>query len=160
MIVAHLPAGYLLARRWSGPVAAAALLGSVLPDLDMAWFHLVDGRAVHHHRYLTHVPGFWAALGGVVALALWALGRERALACCGALLAGVALHLALDWPVGGLMWLWPLDDRLFALVTVPARFDWWVWSFVLHWSFAAEVAIVLAAAWALRLDVGRRAAAC
>lgn len=154
-MIAHLPAVHLLARRWSGPVMGAALAGSVLPDLDMLWFHLADGRATHHHRYWTHVPGFCAALGGAVALALALAGRRRALACWGALPAGVALHLALDRPVGGIAWARPLDGRLLAHVAMPARFDWWAWSFVPRWTFAAEVALVVAAAWAPRADAAR-----
>lgn len=44
---------------------AAAMLGSVVPDLDMVYFHFVDGGRTHHHAYVTHWPLFWAAVGGI-----------------------------------------------------------------------------------------------
>ena len=44
------------------------------------------------------------------------------------------------------MWLWPFSDRLITLAVVPARYDHWVISFILHWSFLAEIAITLLAA--------------
>ena len=152
MIVAHLPAGYLLARALPGPAFGAALAGSVAPDLDLLAFYLVDGRAVHHHRYWVHIPGFWAMAGGGALVALRAAGRRRLAGLLAAFLAGVALHLVLDGIVGGIAWLWPVHDELLRLVEVPARFDWWVWSFVLHWTFALELAVVAVAGAALLRD--------
>jgi len=58
MFIAHLPAGYLgglaLARRAGAQlrrrVILAFMLGSVLPDIDMLYFYLLDdGRTLHHH---------------------------------------------------------------------------------------------------------------
>jgi inner membrane protein len=69
MLIAHLPAGYILGtfarNRWPGRsgVMAAAMLGSVFPDIDMLYFHFVDGRQTHHHAYITHWPLFWAVAG-------------------------------------------------------------------------------------------------
>ena len=48
-------------------------------------------------------------------------------------------------PAAGIAWGWPVDQQRFLLVEVPAAFDWWVWSFVLHWTFLAELGIC---AWA------------
>lgn len=141
MIIAHLPAGYILARTTQnprGPLLWAALIGSVFPDIDMLWFHLVDNGAIHHHRYWMHAPGFWLAIAAVAIIAL--RGPYRALAAM--FTASVLLHLVLDTLAGGIMWLWPFSTRLFTLVTVPATQSHWVLSFVFHWTFLAELLLI------------------
>lgn len=154
MFIAHLPAGYLgglaLARRAGDAlrrrVMLAFMLGSVLPDIDMLYFYLLDdGRTLHHH-YWTHLPVFWLGVLAALLLGTWIL-RSRALGWIGgALVAGVFLHLTLDTPFGGVLWLYPLTDHSFCWYEVPATRSWWVWSFVLHWSFLTELAICAAAA--------------
>jgi inner membrane protein len=151
MLIAHLPAGYLLARRITSRLAAAAadarrlmavgLAASVLPDIDLVYFYMADGRQTLHHDYWTHIPAFWPA-AMLVAAALLRLARVkipwREFLM---FLAGIFLHLALDTTTGGIVWGWPVSLQRFLLVEIPARFDWWVWSFVLHWSFLAELVI-------------------
>jgi inner membrane protein len=145
VILAHLPAGYILARATTnprGPLLWAALAGAVFPDFDMFWFHFVDNASIHHHRYWVHVPGFWVIIG---ILALFALrGRLRAWAAM--FLASVMIHLGLDSIGGGIMWLWPWSDHLFSALIVPATQSHWVLSFILHWSFLLELAIIAIAA--------------
>lgn len=144
MITAHLPAGYCLAEgfgRKASAVTAAALIGSLLPDADILLFYFWDAGAVHHHRYWPHIPVFWLAIGLPVVLMLWRSHARIALA----FLSGIMLHLILDSLNGGILWLWPLDDHLYALVDVPATQKHWVLSFVMHWTFAAEIAIWLVA---------------
>lgn len=152
MILAHLPAGYVLARALGaqrGPVLIAALIGSVLPDADMIWFHLVDDRAIHHHRYWVHIPGFWL-LVAVVALPalrwLWPPALRPAIVFC----LAIGIHLILDSVGGGILWLWPFDDRLYSLLEIPPTRSHWILSFLTHWSVLAEVAIIVAAAMLLR----------
>jgi hypothetical protein len=149
MLVAHLPAGYILGRAFGarrGAVMAAALAGSVLPDFDLFWFYVIDDRAIHHHCYWVHAPGFWAAVA-VASLPLlrWAAPALwwPALAFFGSLL----VHVLGDSIGGGIMWLWPLDDRLLSLVTVPATQAHWVASFVLHWTFLLELGVIGVAGW-------------
>ncbi len=141
MITAHLPSGYLLAgaARWSGPIMLAALIGATFPDLDLLWFFFVDDRAFHHQRYWVHAPAFAMICSAV----LIALTRGSSIVI--AFAAGWALHILLDAPVGGIMWLWPFNDTLFYGWIVPATQSHWVLSFVLHWSFAAELVIWLVA---------------
>ena len=148
MLIAHLPSGYLLGRagRARGAAMAAALIGSVAPDFDMLWFHLVDQGRVHHHAYPTHIPGCWLILAAVV------LGMTRWLAprwtqAAAMFFAGAFLHLVLDTLVGGIMWGWPFSTQLFVLAVVPARYDHWIISFILHWSFLTEIAIALLGGW-------------
>jgi inner membrane protein len=157
MLIAHLPAGYLLARRLAPRLAAApgdlrrlmgfGLAGSVFPDFDILYFYFLDGRQTLHHDYWPHIPAFWPAAMFGAAVLLWlaraAIPWREGLV----FFAGIFLHLALDTPAGGIMWGWPASQQRFLLVEVPARFDWWVWSFVLHWSFLLELAIC---AWSAR----------
>jgi inner membrane protein len=145
VILAHLPAGYILAhttRNPRGPLLWAALAGAVFPDFDMFWFHFVDNASIHHHRYWVHVPGFWIMIGIPALLIL--RGQARAMAAM--FLAAIAIHLVLDSVGGGIMWLWPWSDHLFSIVTVPATQSHWVLSFLVHWSFLLELATIATAA--------------
>ncbi|MEP4037184.1 metal-dependent hydrolase [Pseudophaeobacter sp.] len=142
MLTAHLPSGYVLARllperRWLLP---AALIGAVLPDLDMLWFHFVDQGSVHHHRYWVHMPGFWAAIAALTlpVVAIWA---RVLLPAAAVFFAALLLHIILDSISGGILWRAPFDDKLYALVEVPASQSHWVLSFLLHWTFLLELCI-------------------
>ena len=147
MLTAHLPSSYVLARVWARPapyLLPAALIGAMVPDLDMPWFHLVDHGAVHHHRYWPHIPLIWAGIAVVCMVGLW---RSRLRAAGLMFFAAVLLHLVLDTIAGGILWLYPFDDTLFALTTVPAAYDHWVISFMLHWTFLLELAVWATAIW-------------
>ncbi len=148
MLFAHLPAGYLIADRMSmgrtnrRVLMATGLVASVLPDFDMFWFHFVNGRQNVHHEFLFHWPLFWMAL----AVIAWPFRSRLPKGIIPVALASVMLHLLLDSIAGHIMWLAPFSDWTLNLVEVPARYDWWVWSFMTHWVFAAELAIIFAAA--------------
>jgi hypothetical protein len=120
----------------------AALLGAVFPDFDMLFFHFVDGGRIHHHRYWVHIPVFWLV---VAAVTLPVLARFGHAATGLVFFAAVLLHLLLDSIGGGIMWLYPFNDTLYELVTVPATRSHWIWSFMLHWTFALEVMIWIGA---------------
>ncbi|UOA28420.1 metal-dependent hydrolase [Pseudosulfitobacter sp. DSM 107133] len=142
MFVAHLPAGYLAVRCLrpdaSRRVMIAVLAGSILPDIDLLWFYLVDARQHHHHAYLTHKPLLWA----LIAMLGWWRGSAAVLGVA----AGAILHLILDSIAGQITWGWPVTDWAAPLVVVPATRDWWVASFLLHWTFAVEIVICALAA--------------
>jgi inner membrane protein len=164
MLIAHLPAGYLLARRIAPCLAAApgdarrlmavGMAASVFPDIDLVYFYLIDGRQTLHHDYWTHIPAFWPAAMLAAAGLLWLARVNVPWRAFLTFLAGISLHLVLDTATGGIAWGWPVSLHRFLLVEIPARFDWWVWSFVLHWSFLAELAIVARAAHEFRV-IGR-----
>ena len=159
MFIAHLPAGYLVSRALAGRcpqragLIATGLLASVVPDLDLLWFYLVDNRQTPHHSYIFHWPLFWIGLacaGLIVTRALrWRRGEPFILTalCC------LLLHMVLDSVAAEIAWFAPFSSWELHLFEVPARHDWWVWNFVLHWTFALEIAIVVAAAIALWRDV-------
>ncbi|WP_010138413.1 metal-dependent hydrolase [Oceanicola sp. S124] len=159
MFLAHLPAGYLLARQLAKRRALilTGCAASLLPDTDLLWFYLVDQRQTLHHAYVFHWPLFWIA----TALAGWGLARvlnrPRILPFLGVALACLLLHMVLDSLAGGIAWLAPLSDLELRLVEVPARHGWWVWNFVLHWTMLVEVLILAAFAIALSRDLRRPA---
>ena len=147
MFIAHLPAGYLLTHRLTRGrqrrrLMAVRLVAAVLPDTDLLWFYLVNDRQNLHHDFLFHGPLFWVAVAALV----WILGRlagwRDSGAIAGVALASLLLHMVLDSVVAEIAWLAPFSDRTFGLMEVPARHDWWVWNFILHWSFGLELAIV------------------
>ncbi len=129
-------------------VLGACLLGAVFPDFDLIWFYLVDNRAVHHHRYWVHAPGFWLLVTAMAAPFLWrttGIIRRAGIA----FLAAWFLHLCLDSIVGSIMWLWPFSNQFFQLATVRPTHSHFVLSFMAHWSFTLEIAIWLVAAFLL-----------
>lgn len=162
MFFAHIPAGYLLTSGMQAAVGvrsrrlmAAGLLASTLPDFDLAWFYLVDGRQTAHHQYFTHTPIFWTA----ACLGAWVLAKGLRTAGAGLLacvvLANLLLHMFLDSIAAEIRWLWPMSSVELNLVEVPARYGWWVWNFLLHWTMLLEVAVIVAAAfvwWTRRIE--------
>src|SRR5262249_26358818 len=60
------------------------------------------------------------------------------------------VHLLLDSIVGRIWWLAPFVDRPFSLFTVHGTYKPWWLNFMLHWSFALEIALLISAAWLWR----------
>lgn len=152
MFLAHLPAGYLATRTLvtmdaakscsRAKIMAAGLIGSVAPDFDMLYFYLVDHRQHHHHSFFTHLPLFWLVCLGLAALVTRQAHKPQYVWITFAFSLNVFLHLTLDSIVGDVWWLAPFVDRPFSMFTVPARFHPWQLNFLLHWSFALELAII------------------
>lgn len=157
MFIGHLPAGYLATTALLRDEASRrrilriGLFASVAPDLDLLYFYLVDQQRHVHHSYLPHLPLAWAVTLGAVALGMRVRGAEWASWLTLAVVAvNVFLHLAMDTVAGGIRWLWPFSDVELVLATVQPRFDHWFLNFILHWTFALEVALVVAALWRWR----------
>lgn len=155
MFVAHLPAGYLASRLLSNVLRtpesgrkllmSTGLVASLLPDIDLAYFFLIDHRLHHHHTYWTHLPIFWLSILSIV-YAICLLPKLRDARPFVLMFgANVFLHLALDSVVGDIWWLAPFLDEPFALFSIPARYTPWYLNFLLHWSFWLEIAITLTA---------------
>ena len=161
MIIAHLPAGYLISKllhrrlHWCQIASqktfiVAGTIGAVAPDLDMIYFHLVDHRQHHHHSFWPHFPILWLVLLGVSVLSwLHKPSRPSVLAIVFSLNGWV--HVVLDTVVGDIRWLAPIDDRAFSMAAVPAVYHPWWLNFILHWSFLLELGLVAAAVLVWRL---------
>jgi len=159
MLIGHLPAGYLAATttlRRASParrraLMTAALIGSVLPDLDLLYFYGVDS-SVHHHVFPTHWPLAW--LAGILAssLVIASTGKKEWGQVGLAVSCAALLHCVLDSIAGSVRWLAPFSNHETTLVTVPATHDSWILSFVSHWTFGVELALVGLAAvvWGIR----------
>lgn len=161
MFIGHLPAGYLLTRGLQRKFNTdkflwAGLLASVFPDIDMLYFYFVDDRQTLHHHYWTHLPLIWITLWLLFTAIAVALKNKNILVLTTIIFSNIILHFALDSIVGGIAWLYPFIDYDLFLFTVPATHDFWVWSFVFHWTFLFEVAVIIAAAYLLYRDIKSR----
>jgi len=158
MFIAHLPAGYLWTRfivrkRRLAEVPSPryrllmtlGLIGSLLPDVDMLYFYLIDNRQHLHHGYWTHIPVYWLVLFGATLLIGRLLRKPLVSPAAIVLFSNVFIHLGLDTIAGKVRWLAPFSNRDFVLAEVPARYGWWVWNFVFHWTFLLEITILVAA---------------
>lgn len=156
MIIGHLPAGYILSNLSYSHFSQYlidykyfifwGMLGSIAPDIDMLYFYFVDHGRVHHHKYFTHFPLVWGIL---LLISIVIFSKVKQKYSVYALIFSIAgfCHLLLDSIVGDIWWFAPFVDKPFALATVPALYKpWWV-SFIFHWSFLLEIAVVLWAFW-------------
>ncbi len=159
MIVAHLPAGYLIARAWrrrltpapSG-LAAWGMAGGVIPDIDMFWAICVDHGMVHHHRYVTHWPLFWLLVFGIAAAFLAVRRAGSGWLRLGVFATAVASHLFLDW-IGSDIWLLaPFSDRSWQLVQISRASAPWPLNFPLPWVGALDVGIASLGMWVMARD--------
>ncbi len=157
MFIAHLPAGYrfttLLLSRMVQPIDSRVyrrylwigVVASLMPDLDLIYFYLIDHRRHVHHSYITHIPIYWL----VSALLVWSCGamlrRLWVMRSTIIVISNAMLHLLLDSVASRICWLYPISDAGLGLIRVPSRYSWWVWNYILHWTFGLEVMIVVAA---------------
>ncbi|MFC1810103.1 metal-dependent hydrolase [Patescibacteria group bacterium] len=146
MFLAHLPAGYLLTKKLQKhhkieKYLALGLFASILPDLDLVWWALIDNSQHFHHSYWIHIPFYWLIIG-LIALAIIKIAkRDELIMPLIVFMAGIFLHLILDTFVGGIKWLYPFSYESIFIANVPAVYDYWVWNFILHWTFLLEVVI-------------------
>lgn len=151
MIFGHLPAGYLITRALScrredaTKLMLCGLIASVLPDTDMLWFLLVDHGRHHHHDYLFHQPLFWLSLAMAAFGIAQAFSWKRAYAYILVATVNLTAHMALDTIAGGIAWLAPFSPERWQLVEIPARYEWWGWSFIFHWTFLLELLMIATA---------------
>jgi inner membrane protein len=155
MFFAHSAAGYLLTKplvhrltsdsRQMKQLLVLGMIGSVFPDLDLLYFYLIDQQQHAHHTYWTHLPYFWLVLFAL-AMSVAAIFNARTIAYSVVIFTlNVCLHLFLDTFCGGIRWFYPFEPTKVVFFEVPARFDWWVMNFILHWSFVVELLIMVAA---------------
>ena len=156
MISGHAPAGYITSALlfskfkergirfkqfiWFG------ISGALLPDIDMFYFHLIDHRQHHHHSYFTHFPALWGTL--LIISIIWLQVSQSSKSASLSFIFCLCgfIHLILDSIVGDIWWFAPFVNKSFAMFTVPALYKPWWLNFILHWSFALELSLVI---WAL-----------
>ncbi len=124
MFIAHIPVGLCPARTVTGqPLTWKMILitsfGAVFPDLDLLRFYFVDNGQIHHHAYWTHLPAYWTAFIALIFLSSAIVRKPVPQILLVFLIASVS-YLILDSVAGDIRWLWPLSDKGFHLVTVPA----------------------------------------
>jgi hypothetical protein len=152
MFVAHIPAGYLTGKYLHSRFAAsdvapkwfvlAAVIGAIVPDLDLFYFFLIDHRRTPHHLYWPHFPLVWALLLAASAAWLVTAKRKGAAALAVVFCLGGFGHLMLDTIVGDIHWGAPFVYGPFSLFTVQALYKPWWLNFILHWSFAFELLLL------------------
>ncbi|QMU61619.1 MAG: metal-dependent hydrolase [Gammaproteobacteria bacterium] len=157
MFLAHMPAGYLASKllvaqfcldppktKW---LLFLGLLGSIFPDLDMFYFYLIDNRQHGHHSYWTHIPFYWVCLLAV-SYTIAAFLKSRFLVASATVFIGcILLHLSLDtFAGGGIKWLYPFQNSYINIFSIPARQNYWVWNYILHWTALVELSIIFFAA--------------
>ncbi|MHA6263136.1 metal-dependent hydrolase [Arenibacterium sp. CAU 1754] len=146
MFIGHLPGAYLALKASPTRIApvlfGTALVGSVLPDVDLAAFYFWHDRAFHHHEYITHRPLIWV---GLLALGLILSRRMPGTVLTGLGVGGV-IHMLLDSITGQITWGWPVSDFAQPLVVVPATRSHWILSFLTHWTFLVEITVCSVAA--------------
>ena len=148
MLIAHIPTGYIVAKALKHErksLIIASMIFSLLPDLGLIYFYLFDGRQTSHREYFPHLPLVMCA-AFLLTLPLYRMKFfEKFKPYYVLFFVNWAAHLVLDTFTERIYWLWPFSSRGFMLVEVPAAFGHWIVSFVLHWSFTVELAIVAVA---------------
>lgn len=168
MFIAHLPAGYLVARFAASRLGVeatpglmlAGMAGGIFPDIDLIYGALVDGGRIHHHQYWTHLPVLWLTLSIAATFLHRRFLSDTLLAGrfggrfhkhqLLVFLLGIWSHLFLDSVAGDIWWLWPWLDTPFSMVHVPSIHSPWWLNYLLHWTFFLELATVtlaLSLAW-------------
>lgn len=151
MFIGHLPAGYVLTRalwpalhrlglatpKWR-PFLLAGLVTSILPDIDLLYFYLIDNRQHLHHSYWTHLPFYWIVISALMLLFIAVTKQKKFIPYVIVVGANLFLHLCLDTIVGKVRWLYPISREDFYLFDVPRIHSWYVWDFILHWTFVLE----------------------
>lgn len=153
MFIGHLPAGYLLTKKIQqktqvNKYLAWGLIASVLPDIDLLYFYLIDHRQTMHHEYWIHIPFYWLIIAIITFLILLLLKKRAYYILALIFFANIFLHLFLDTIVGHIEWLYPFTERTYYFFEVPAVYDFWVYNFFFHWTFLFEIAVIV---WALTL---------
>ncbi len=123
----------------------AAMAGAVAPDLDLLYFYLIDNRQHRHHSYWTHYPSLWICLL-LVSLTLWNFKRGRAFISYLMIFSlNGFIHMVLDSIASEIHWFAPVSHQAYGLMSVTARYQPWWLNYILHWTFLAEITLVLTA---------------
>ena len=154
MFIGHLPAGYILTKKLQKNMKTTkyllvGLIASILPDIDILYFYLIDNRQNLHHSYWSHIPFYWLIIGVIAFSIIWLLKKRNCYIAATIFFANIFLHLFLDTIVAKIEWLFPFTDRAYYIFDVPAVYGFWVYNFVFHWTFLFEIGIIVWASYIL-----------
>lgn len=158
MFIGHLPAGYILTKTVQKNIKTTkylliGLIASILPDIDILYFYLVDNRQNLHHSYWIHIPFYWLLIGVITFAVIWLLPKKDYYLAAIIFFINIFLHLILDTIVGKIEWLYPFKDQAYFLFEVPAIYDFWVYNFVFHWTFLFEISVIIWAGYMLIKEI-------
>ena len=169
----HIAAGYLTAKALlhfshsnfsSAQQASLVWWGvafGIAPDLDMAYsfykqkgYRVIGKETPNHRKYFSHAPALWLAAG----LLVYFLATSLYAKYIGLLLWLASwVHFLLDSFDYGIMWLWPLDKKIYSFRNREVNFEipepknphGYLWSFIKQYSrvitFYLEILVVLSA---------------
>ena len=155
MFIAHMPAGFLLARyvlrkEQDHPAYISlfliGLIASIAPDFDLAYFYLIDNRQHPHHSYWTHIPVYWMGIYFVLLYPIYKYFNCLGVKVLSLVLFCGLLHMSLDSFASGIRWLYPLTTEYFGLWRITSVYNWWVANYLFHWTFLIELIITSTAA--------------
>lgn len=154
MFIGHLPAGYVLTKTVQKNIKTSkylfiGLIGSILPDIDMLYFYLIDNRQSLHHSYWIHIPFYWLIIGVLAFAIIWLFKKKEYYLAATIFFANIFLHLMLDTIVGKVEWFYPFTEYAYFLFDVPAVYDFWGYNFIFHWTFLFEIAVIVWAGYIL-----------
>ena len=158
MIIAHLPAGYVLTRvlqkhNHTRRFLFLGLVASILPDFDLTYYYFLDTAPTSHRLYYTHLPMLWLAIMILVApIVLWLKNPSIKLALT-IFFSNIFMHLCLDTVPAKVYWLRPFIDEGYQLMTIPLQYQGhWVLNYMLSTVFIIEIVICICAACFWLLD--------
>ncbi len=148
MFITHLPAGYVLTKTVQKNIKTTkylliGLIASVLPDIDIIYFYLIDNRQNSHHSYWIHIPFYWLIIAAITFTILWFLKKKDYTIAALIFFSNIFLHLIMDTIVGKIEWLFPFTDKAYYIFDVPAVYDFWVYNFIFHWTFLFEIGVMI-----------------
>jgi len=144
MLIAHIPSGYIVAKAFKQekkPIVISSLIFSMWPDLGLVYFYLFDSSIIHRH-FFPHLPIIMASAFLVTLPLYYMKFFEKMKIYYVLFFVNWLVHMILDSFTERIFWLYPLSNHGFQLIEIPAVFSHWIISFVLHWSFVVELAIV------------------
>lgn len=157
MFIAHMPAGYICTHKLLQTMGYTekdsyylrfmilGIIASIFPDADLLYFYFIDNRQHIHHSYWTHIPIFWVGILLLSVVVARILKNKALMSASIIFTANAFLHTVLDTMIGGIMWLYPLNHEYITVFSVSPRYRWWIWNFLIHWTFVFEILIIVGA---------------
>jgi len=125
-------------------VTISSLVFSVLPDLGLIYFYFFNST-ISHRQFFPHLPIVMLATL-IITIPLYRLKFfEKMRVYYVIFFVNWFVHLVIDTFTERIHWLYPFRDEGIMLIEIPARYSHWIISFVLHWSFLLELAIIAVA---------------